>query len=179
MSLQFTTVAVAIKVTVPVEALQRHLAASPSVVTDELVKQVLQYEHQQQLGYFPALDYYIQHKAIDSDLVDALQNISWVVSNMVRNEIRIKIRPVFSTIKFQSIQLLANTLPTVRTSDPNITNKLTEHFSLTNVKVNLMATLIQKFADNEASEARAKSLMYQWLKSSFDSIEVTSSKVVS
>ena len=98
---------------------------------------------------------------------------------MVRNEIRIKLRPVFSTIKFETIQLLAYTLPSVRVNDTSLTEKLLEHFSATTVKVNLTATLVQKFSDKEAAEKLAKNLAYQWLKGSFASVDVTSCKVVS
>ena len=179
MTLQFTSVSLSMKLTLPDEALERHLAASPSVVTEEIVTQVKKYETDHRLGYFPALDFYIDNGGIDSDLTDALQNIAWVATNMVRNEIRSKLRPVFSTIKFETIQLLAYTLPSVRINDPKFTEKLLEHFSTTTVKVNLTATLVQKFSDHHAAETLAKNLAYQWLKASFVVVDVSSSKVVS
>jgi len=178
MALQFTSISLSMKLAVAEDELERHLAASPSVVTDELVSHVKKHEKENRLGYFPALDYYINNNAIDADLVSALQSISWVVTNMVRNEIRIKLRPVFSNIKFESIQTLAYTLPQVRVSDKQLTEKLLEHFSANNVKVNLTVTLIQKFIDNSAAEKLAKNLTYQWLKNSFHSIDISGCKVV-
>lgn len=167
------------KMMLPEAALEQHLAASPSVVTDQIVTQVKNYERNHRLGYFPAFDFYINNGGIDPDLTDALQNISWVVTNMVRNEIRIKLRPVFSSLKFETIQLSAYTLPSVRVNDEKCTEKLLEHFNTTTVKVILTATLVQKFSDKAAAEVLAKNLAYRWLKDSFVFVEVTSSKVVS
>jgi hypothetical protein len=166
------------KLLVPEDSLARHLAASPSVVTEEIVSQIKEYERIHHLGYFPALDYYINNNAIDADLIDALQNIIWVVTNMVRNEVRIKLRPVFSNIKFESIQTLAYTLPAVRINDERLTEKLREHFSLTTVKVTLSATLIQKIADKQAAEKIAKNLAYQWLKGGFSTVEISGCKAI-
>ena len=178
MGLQFTSISLSIKLVVTDESLERHLAATPSVVTNELVSQIILYEKENHLGYFPALDYYIDNNAIDTDLVSALQNISWVVASMVRNEVKIKLRPVFSNIKFENIQTLAYTLPQVRINDTQLTEKLTEHFSATAVKVNLTATLIQKFIDKNAAEKLAKNLAYQWLKDSFQSVDISACKAV-
>jgi hypothetical protein len=178
MILQFTTVSLSMKLVVPEDSLERHLAASPSIVTEEIVSQVKKYEREHHLGYFPALDYYINNDAIDADLTDALQNIIWVVTNMVRNEVQIKLRPVFSNIKFESIQTLAYTLPSVRMSDQQLTEKLREHFSLTTVKITLSATLIQKISDKKQAEKIAKNLAYQWLKGSFSSVEISGCKAL-
>ena len=178
MSLNFTSIALSLVVIVPDESLEQHLAASPHVVTDELVTQILNYEQQQQLGYFPALDFYIQNDAFDSDLFDAIQNISWVVTSMVHNEVKIKLRPAFSNIKFETIQPLAYTMPTVRPTDPTKKEKLAEHFSLSTVKLNLIASLIQKVVDKQAAQSFAGNLAYRWLKDSFADVKITSSAVV-
>jgi hypothetical protein len=177
-SLHFTQVAVSLIVQVPETSLARHLAASPSVVGQELAQKVLSYEHTHHLGYFPAIDYFIQQGGIDEELLDALQNITWVVTNMVQNELRIKLRPVFSQIKFDAIQTMAYTMPQARPNDANALEKLIRHYSATNVKVSLTATLIQKIQDNEAAARMATSMCYRWLKPHFSTIEVTSSKVI-
>jgi len=178
MSLQFTSISLSMTVVVPEAALEQHIAASPSIVSEEIVAAVKEYEKAHKLGYFPAIDFYINNNGIDPDLLDAMQSISWVVTNMVRNEIRIKMRPVFSNIKFETIQSLAQTLPPVRIKDEKLTQKLMEHFNTTTVKVNLTATLIQKFIDKETAEKLAKNLAYQWLKGSFEKVTVNSSKAL-
>lgn len=178
MALQFTVIALSLKVQVPYESLDRHLAASPAVVSEELAQAVLAYEAQHHLGYFASLDYYIEQQAMDDDLIAAVNNISWVVSDLARNEIRAKLRPVFSSIKFEAIQMLIHSLPAVRPSDPQVLARLMEHFDLTIVKLNLKATLIQKMADHAAAEKIASNLAHRWLKNSFVSVDVTGVKVV-
>ncbi len=178
MSLNFTSIALSLVVIVPDQSLEQQLAASPHVVTDELVEQIIKYEQQYQLGYYPALDFFIQNKAVETDLIDAVQNISWVVTSMVQNEVKIKLRPAFSNIKFETIQPLAYTMPTVRPTDMHSLEKLSEHFSLSTVKLNLIATLIQKVVDKPAAQSFAKNLAYRWLKDSFADVKITSSAVI-
>ena len=178
MSLQFTQVAVTLLLQVPESSLERHLAASPIVVGEELAQQVLAYEQQHHLGYFPAIDYYIQQGGIDVELLEALQNITWVTTNMVRNELRIKLRPVFSQVRFETIQTTAYTIPTVRPNDANVLDQLINHYSATKVKVALLTTLIQKIQDGEAAAKMASSMCHRWLKPHFSSVKVTSSTTI-
>ena len=100
------------------------------------------------------------------------------MTNLVRNEIRIRLRPVFSLIKFEQIKTLAYTLPSVRPGDNNVLDKLIAHYSATTVKLNILATLIQKFHDEHAAEKMATSMCYRWLKPQFETFEVTSSTVI-
>ncbi len=178
MILNFTSIAISLVVIVPEESLAQHLAASPKAVSEELVAQIIQYEQQHQLGYYPALDYFIQNEVFDQDLIDAVRNIAWVVTGMVRNEVKIKLRPAFSNIKFENIQPLAYTMPTVRVTDTHKSEKLNEHFSLSTVKLNLIATLIQKVVDEQAARSFAGNLVYRWLKDSFSDLKITSTTVV-
>ena len=179
MILQFTQIALALVVEVPEASLERHLAASPRVVGAELARQVLDYERQHHLTYFPAIDYFINNGGLEPELLDALQNISWVVTNMVRNELRIKLRPVFSALKFEAIQTTAYTLPNIRPHDANALDKLIRHYSAMTVKVNIIATLIQKVRDTSAAEKTAINMCYRWLRPHFSHIEVTSSTILS
>jgi len=178
MSLNFTSIALSLSVSVSAESLDQHLAASPSVVSEELVAQIVKYEQLHHLGYYPALDFYIQNDVLDLDLIDAIKNISWVITSMARNEVRIKLRPAFSNIKFENIQPLAYIMPTVRVNDPDKNEKLSEHFSLSTVKLNLIATLIQKVVDKQAAQSFAKNLAYRWLKDTFSDVEITSATVI-
>ena len=178
MSLNFTSISLSIIVVIPEKVLAQHLAASPQVVSSELVAQIIQYEQEQQLGYYPALDFYIQNNVFDADLMDAVKNISWVVTGMVRNEVRVKLRPAFSNIKFENIQPMAYTMPAVRTNDSLKSEKLSEHFSLSRVKLNLIATLIQKVVDKQAAKSFAGNLAQRWLKDSFSDVKITSAMVL-
>ncbi len=179
MSLRFTQVAITLTVEVPEASLERHLAASPRVVGEQLADQVIAYEKTHQLGYFPAIDFFIDNGNIEQALVEALHNIAWVVTGMVRNEVRIKLRPAFSQLKFETLQAQAFTLPPIRPNQQNALAKLIEHFSATTVKISLIATLIQRIDDQDAAKRMAKSMIYKWLKDDFAKVEVTSTHVLS
>lgn len=178
MGLRFTQIALSMNMDVPLESLERHLAASPPVVAEELARQVMDYEKQHHLGYYPAIEFFLHNGGVEPELLDALQNITWVVTNLVRNEVRIKLRPVFSQVKFESIQSRAYTLSGIRPGENNSLRKLIEHFSATSVKVSLIATLIQKFHDRQAAENMAKMLCNRWLEPHFEQFTVTSSTVL-
>lgn len=178
MPLSFTRVAVSLQVRVPESALERHLAASPHIVAEHLADQVITYEREHSLGYFPAIDFFQQHGGIEPELIDALENISWVLTNMVRNEIRLRLRPVFSHLKIESLKTIAFTMPTIRPGQNNVKTSLAAHFSATSVKVNLLATLLQKIADNDTAARMTESMCYRWLKEHFAAIDVTSVHVL-
>ena len=55
-----TNVALSILVTVKLEDLDSHSAAAAEVVGKQLAKQVADYEKENHLGYYPALDFFQQ-----------------------------------------------------------------------------------------------------------------------
>jgi len=177
-SLHFARVALTINATIPDRALEQHIAATPALVASELAQQVYEYEKQHHLGYYPAIDNFEGQADIDQDLIHAIQNIAWVATGMVRNEIQSRLRPVFSSLHFESIQAHAFTLPSVRPGNPNAIHELTNHYSLADVKVSLIATLIQREQHSDTVEKIAESMVYRWLKEHFKSIRVTSSSAL-
>lgn len=178
MPLSFTSVALSLQVSVPETALERHLAASPRVVAEHLAEQVIAYEQAHNLGYFPAIEFFQQHGGIEPELFDALENISWVLTSMVRNEIRLRLRPVFSQLKIESIKTVAFTMPTVRPGQANAKPNLITHFSATTVKANIIATLLQKIVDTKAAARMAEGMCYRWLQEHVSAINVTSVHVL-
>lgn len=178
MALNFTRVALSLQVSVPETSLERHLAASPRIVAENLAEQVMHYERTHALGYYPAIHFFQEQGGIEPELMDALDNISWVLTSMVRNEIRLRLRPVFSQLKVESLKTIAFTMPTVRPGQQNAKANLISHFSATSVKVNLIATLLQKIVDTRAAGKMAESMCYRWLKDHFAAVEVTSVHVL-
>jgi len=176
MVLQLSKIAMALRLQLLPAALANHVAASPVVVGETIAQQVHEYVTREGLGYYPAIDYFQEQTGVDRELIDALGNISWVATGMVRNEIRIRMRPVFSIIHYESIQTIAYTMPTARPGQKDALALLAKHFTADTVKVNLNATLIQKLADPQFAEKMADSLAYRWLKPHFADVQVTSVK---
>ena len=179
MVLQLSQIAMSLKLRVPVDAIERHVTASPVVVGNEIAQQIHAHVKQHQLGYYPALDYFQTQEGVDKELLAAVENITWVVSGIVRNEILRTMRPVFSKLHFEAIQTVAFTMPTVRPTQKDALELLARHFTADVVKVSLIATLIQHFQDEVFAEKMAEGLAHRWLQGTFANVEVSGVRFIS
>lgn len=179
MSLHLNRAALTLVVQLPGHVFARHLPASPEVVGMALAEQVLGHVQRERLGYFPALDYYRDHPgAVEAELLEAADHIAWFACSQARSEIQRKLRPVFSSLSFQSIQSQAFTMPGVRPSQPNARHELVRHYTPDRVKLVLLVNSFQKTAQEEAMAKWASHLAYRWLKDSFTRVEVTSTQAL-
>lgn len=177
--LYLNRVALTLVVRVGEPVFARHLPSSPRVVGETLAEQVRHYVRQERLGYYPALDYFrALPEVLDPSLLAAADHITWFACNMVRDEVRRKLRPVFSNLTFESIQSLAFTLPPVRPNQPDAAAELARHYTPDTVKMVLVASSFQKTEMPGALSKWASHLAYRWLKESFESIEVTSAQAL-
>ena len=177
-ALNFFKLAVSLTIRLPGHALSQHLAASPYVVGEELADAVSNYARQHKLGYYPALDFFKQQGLLDGDLLNALDNIAWVAANMAREELRIRLRPVFSSITFESIQNHAYTMPTMRPGQSNAIAALAKHYTPDTVKVNLIATLVQKLDDAKNAATFSRHLLQRWLDKRFEHFDIDSVEIL-
>jgi hypothetical protein len=106
--------------------------------------------------------------------------VAWLVSKLARETIEPKLRPIFSSVHFQSIQTVAFSMPKVRPGQTDAKEQLAKHYTPDKVKIELVLTMMRR--DSEAQDNRAepyaRKMMYRWLESVFESIEVTSSKAL-
>lgn len=173
MGLTFSRVALSLVVKVPLEVLEQHMVANPAVVGEELARAVARYAQQHDLGYYPALDYFLEHGGVDPDLLNAVESMTWLVTGLVREEIKTRLRPVFSTIQFESIQAQAYTMPTVRPGQNNALLRLGEHFTPDQVKLTLIATSIRHRDTPETAIKMAERMTWRWLHEHFETIDIT------
>ena len=124
MALHFNKVAVTIEIKVPHESIVRHSAASPHTVGHEIAEQVHHYAQSHKLGYYPALEYFNKQGGVDSDLINAAESISWLAAQIVCNEVKTKLRPIFAGISIESVHNKAFTMPMVRLVQANTPAKL-------------------------------------------------------
>ena len=122
--MKFSKVSATLDLKVSQHDLEKHLPASPYVVGEELADKAIEYESENNLGYFPAVEFLKQQGAIEEDLANAIENIAWLVSNLIREEITTRLRPAFSIVKFENIQLHALKMPTVRPHKNNARHAL-------------------------------------------------------
>ena len=172
--MKVTNVAISVLITVKAEDLDSQSGAASSVVGKALAKQVADYEKEQHLGYFPALEFFQQSSAaVDTGLLDVADNMAWLATRLVREEVRKQLRPVFSSLRIDAMQNLLYTMPKVRPGKASSLDKLAEHFTPNMVRLELTAQIINK-DDKEIDLKRYSShLVHRWLKEHFEGIEVT------
>ena len=177
MSLHLNSATLSVIVQLPEHIFARHLPASPAVVGEALADQIIAYVQAEHLGYFPALDYFrAQPGALESELLDAAENIAWFTCNQARDEIQRKLRPVFSSLSVQGAQALAFTMPAVRPAHANARYDLIRHVTPDTAKLVLQVNSFQKSEQTETMAKWASHLAYRWLKDSFARVEVTSAQ---
>ncbi|UCE89554.1 MAG: hypothetical protein JSW10_01570 [Pseudomonadota bacterium] len=177
-SLHVARVAVTVLIRVSHSTLQHRSPASPEIIGGELAQQVSAYVQQEKLGYYPALDYFRDHGELDKDLLDAVEAVGWLASQMVSGEVRSRLRPVFSSLRFESIQTVAFTMPGVRPGDTNALHKLANHYTPDTVKLAMIVSLLQRHESAEAAQRAAHGLVCRWLADRFDAVDVTAATVL-
>ncbi len=178
MSLHLAKVVLSVLVQVPEQVFDRHLPSSPRVVGAALADAVAGYEAAHSLGYYPALDFFQEQGSIDPELLNAAENIAWLASSMVQEEVRVRLRSVFSSLTFKSVQCPAFSMPTVRPGQADAMGRLTEHYTPDQVKLDLLVTSFRKQPAEEGMERLAEHMLYRWLKDSFEEIDITSAQQV-
>lgn len=161
------------------EVVLQHSASSPVVIGNELATQIHEVVKQHQMGYYPALEFFSSNHfegqtGLDPDLIEATDSMSWLLCRLVRNEFQSKLRQVFSSVKFQSVQTMAYTMPPVRYGSNNALHDLALHYTPLSVKLEIVLSMISKNQPTEGVEEFISKTMYRWLNDSFESIEVSS-----
>ncbi len=173
--MKVTNVSISLLITVRLEDLDSHSAAAAAVVGEELAKQVASYEKENRLGYYPAMDYFQDsERGVDAELLNAADNLAWLATKLVREEVRKHLRPIFSSLRFDSMQNLIYTMPRARPGKQAAQQELAAHFTANKVRVELTAQIINKDDVEKDLKRYTSHLVYRWLKEHFESIEVTS-----
>jgi len=175
--LHVTKIHVSLKVKIPDQSLQQYLASSASVVGEALTEAVLKSLKENDVGYFPALEYFQNQGELDDDLMDAAETIGWFAAKLAREEVQSKMRGFFSTLHFQSVQTVAFTMPSVRPNKHNAHQALIEHYTPNVVKLDIVASVLKK-DQLEGMANWAKQLFVRNLENSFEEIEVTQTIVM-
>jgi len=167
---------VTLRVTLDEEVLLQHSPSSAQVIGNELASQIHEHVKQQQMGYYPALSYFSDdpaQTALDPDLIDATESVSWLVCRLVRNECQTRLRQIFSSVRFQTVQTIAYTMPAVRFGGNNALHNLALHYTPLSVKLDLELSVISKHLPADGVELFISNTLHRLLKDSFESVEVS------
>jgi hypothetical protein len=178
--MRFDKVLVTIDVQLKPEALRQYLPRSVGVIGLTLSAIAIDYVHQYKTGYFPAIDFFKTVDTVDPDLIVSAEQVAWLVSKLARETIQSTLLPIFSSVRFRSIQTHAFSLPKIRPGKSDTKKLLAEFYTPDSVKVELVLTMMRRDSDAEDGRAEpyARKMMFRWLEAEFESIEITSSKIL-
>ena len=176
--MRFDKVLIIIDVQLKAETLQQYLPCSANIIGSTLADIADEYQKKNKTGYYPAIDFFKTLDTVDPDLIASAEQVSWLVSKLARETVQSKLRPVFSSVTLQSIQTLAFSLPKVRPNKSDAVEQLSRHYTPDTVKMELVLTMMRRDseADDDRAEPYARKMMFRWLESEFERIEVTNSK---
>ena len=178
--MRFDKVLVSVEVKLKAEALKQYLPCSADVIGQTLAAIADEYEKENKTGYYPAIEFFKTLDNVDPDLIASAEQVAWLVSKLARETIQSKLRPIFSSVHFQSIQTMAFSLPKIRPNQADAIDRLAEHYTPDAVKIELVLTMMRR--DSEAEDGRAepyaRKMVFRWLEAEFESIEVTNSKAL-
>lgn len=175
--MQVDHVSLILRLTVAETVLQRQLSASALKLGEQLAHVIDKYSREHKLGYYPAIEYFRHIAEVDQGLLDSAEKMAWFVSKLAREEVQSRLRPIFSSVKFQSVQTEAFTLPSVRPNQPSAFDQLVKHYTPDTIKMELLVSLLRKDDDlrGEAVEGYARKMIYRWLNGAFENVELTAS----
>jgi hypothetical protein len=178
--MRFDKVLIIINVQMKAKDLQQYLPYSANIIGQTLAEFAAEYEKENKTGYYPAIDFFKTLDSVDPDLIASAEQVAWLVSKLARETIQSKLRPIFSSVQFQSIQTSAFSLPKVRPSQADAIEQLAKHYTPDSVKVELVLSMMRRDSEVEDNRAEpyARKMMFRWLESEFETIEVTSSKAL-
>jgi len=183
--MRFEKVLVIIDVQLKADELQQYLPCSANIIGQTLAQIALEYERKNKTGYYPAIDFFktlVNDEAmpVDPDLITSAEQVAWLVSKLARETIQKQLRPIFSSVQFQSIQTLAFSMPKARPNKADANEQLAKHYTPDSIKIELVLTMMRR--DSEAEDGRAepyaRKMIFRWLESVFERVEITGSKAL-
>jgi len=162
----------------PRHALEQHLPASLDSLGQQLANQIDDYVKQNDLGYYPALDFFKQQGYVDSYLLDAVDQVAQIAVTMTKDEVMQILTPVFSSVRVESVLSMAYALPTVRPGQNNAMQQLALHYIPDIVKFELFVTMLQRREPEPGIADGAKKIAWRWLKDAFEDMEVTAARLI-
>lgn len=177
-SLHIATIALSLRARLKSADLLQRLPASPYTLGDNLARSVHEFALRDNLGYYPALDYLKKRAAVEDYLLNAVEQVAAETAHLVRQRVVDRLTPIFSSVRFQSLQITAFALPPVRPGQPQALSQLARFYTPDTVKCDLLLTLIRRQQSDEGLERYAKATAQRWLADDFAEFEITSARLL-
>jgi hypothetical protein len=159
-------------VQIPDAAFERHSPFNPHQIGEQLAARIDAYVRGVSLGYYPALDYFQETGVVDSSLREVLDQLAWLGTSLVRDELSSRLRAIFASVQVQSMQALVYNLPPVRPNQENAVQHLARHLTPNRARFEVLLTLLRKQMDTEHLESFTRRVVWRHLGEAFDTIEI-------
>jgi len=157
---------------------EQHSPFCPHTVGRQLAEQIDAHVQSESLGYYPALDYFQNENMLDQESLEVLDQLAWLATGLVQDEVRLRLRPIFASVQVQSMQAAVYTMPPVRPSQPGALERLAEHLTPNRAKFDLMLTLFRKVSGAEYLDSYIKRVVYRHLSDVFETVEIGNIKIL-
>ncbi len=178
-TLAIVPVALTIQVVLAPERLEAMLSAAERNLGRTLAERVESIVRAQQLGYYPALDFFEDHPDMDPELIGMVKALAAQIRKRVKREVQTHLWPVFSSVRIDRATTLAFTLPRMTPAQPDALDRLAQHYFPNAVRLELVLTTLDKQYRLEEAEAFSAKKVVRNLHDTFDSINVTATRRLS
>jgi hypothetical protein len=165
-------------VVIPDAVFERHSPFCPQTVGAQLAERLDSYARDESLGYYPALDFLQERTVLDEQLLAALDQLTWLGTSLVREELKSRLRPLFASVQVQSMQAVVYSMPPVRPGRPEAFERLVEHLTPNRARFDLLLTVFRKRGVTADLESYIRRVSYRHLRQAFDTIDITSVRVL-
>jgi len=177
--LQVARFAVAFSARVPDAAFKEVFPSSVSMLGEKIAQQVIAFEQQSDLGYYPAITYFRDNPGIVDDyLLDALEQVAEVAIQIATLKTYQLLQPIFSQVKILTQQNMVFGMPHVRPRNENHEKRLALQYAPNQVKLGMELSLFQKSTPQKQLASAVKKMVLRWLSDTFDDIEVNDSRLL-
>ncbi len=163
---------------VPRETLDEQIGALALELGPNLARAVDRYTRSEDLGYYPALGFFKDQGGLDPALLETADHVEWIVTNLIKKQLAVYLRPAFSAIRVDDVRLNAQTLPRVRPSHPQALQLLTDHYSPQQARVALAVTSIEKRPPAAGFDMFVRNKVHSWLQQHFDRLTITDTRLL-
>jgi hypothetical protein len=171
-------VALGARAMVPVTHLQRRLGMAVATAGNALADKVLACVHTEKLDYVPALEYFSGRPCMDVDVFKLVVRAADVACEYVAREAQDRLWPLFSNLHIENVHAHAFTMPRVNPKLPDAMAALIRHYSLNDVRLELVVSAFERNAVAEGYERFAAQKVIRGLRDSFDDITISSAKLM-
>lgn len=179
-SLELIRVALSLTLRVRPQRLEQEMGELVLAMGPNLAQQVHDYVMQHKLGYYPALDYFLQQdESIDPHLLAAAQHVAALVQDLVTRQIKQTLREPFSHVRIDTIQPLCFALPRVRPNDPDALTALAKHYSPYQLRIGMTVSSLEKHGSvaHQGYEKLVRHKLKRWLEAEFEAIDIVDARL--